>query len=77
MEKARGTRPDAMVRHEGDADPDAVRILKVRGSSMEPEMREGDRIVVDTARRVPATSELFVLCDGTGVVAKCVPPAPE
>ena len=61
-----------MVRHEGDASPEALRILRVRGNSMEPELREGDRIVVDTARRVPAAGELFVLWDGTGLVVKRV-----
>ena len=66
-----------MVRHEGDADPDALRILKVRGNSMEPEMRDGDRLVVDTARRTPATGELFVLWDGTGLVVKRVEPVHE
>jgi len=71
-EKARWRLPEAMVRHEGDADPQALRILRVRGNSMEPELREGDRIVVDTARRVPAAGELFVLWDGTGLVVKRV-----
>ena len=52
-EKARWRLPHGMVRHEGDADPDALRILRVRGNSMEPELREGDRLVFDTARRVP------------------------
>ena len=33
-------------------------------------MREGDRPIVDTARRVPATGELFVLRDGGGIVVK-------
>jgi len=50
-EKARWQLPEAMIRHEGNADPAALRILRVRGNSMEPEMREGDRIVVDTDRR--------------------------
>ena len=71
-EKARWRLPESMVRHEGDADPDALRILKVRGNSMEPELREGDRLVVDTARRVPAAGELFVLWDGAGLVVKRV-----
>ena len=71
-EKARWRLPEAMVRHEGDAEPEALRILKVRGNSMEPELREGDRIVVDTARTVPAPGELFVLWDGTGLVVKRV-----
>ena len=60
------------MRHEGDADPEALRILKVRGNSMEPQLREGDRIFVATARRVPADGELFVLWDGTGLVVKRV-----
>ena len=71
-EKARWRLPEAMVRHEGDATPEALRILKVRGNSMEPELREGDRIVVDTARTVPAPGELFVLWDGAGLVVKRV-----
>ena len=37
---------------------------------MEPELREGDRLMVDTVRRVPATGEMFVLWDGTGLVVK-------
>ena len=51
-EKARWYLPEAMIRHEGGVDSAAPRILRVRGNSIEPEMREGDRIVVDTARRV-------------------------
>ena len=66
-----------MIRHEGDAEPHALRILRVRGSSMEPELREGDRLVIDTARRVPAPGELFVLWDGDGLVVKRVEPAHE
>ena len=77
FEKARWRLPEVMVRHEGDADPGALRILKVRGNSMEPEMRDGDRLVVDTARRTPATGELFVLWDGTGLVVKRVEPVRE
>ena len=77
MEKARWRLPEGMVRHEGDAEPEALRILRVRGNSMEPEMREGDRLVVDTARRVPAAGELFVLWDGDGLVVKRVEPAHE
>lgn len=59
-----------MVRYEGGAAPAALRILRVRGNSMEPGMREGNRCVVDTARRRPASGELFVLVDGNGLVVK-------
>ncbi len=75
-ERARWYLPEAMVRHEGDANPETLRILRVRGDSMEPEMREGDRLLVDTARRRPATGELFVLFDGTGLVVKRVEMVP-
>ncbi len=71
-ERARWQIPEAMIRHEGHADPSALRILMVRGNSMEPEMAEGDRLMVDTGRRAPATGELFVLWDGAGLVVKRV-----
>ena len=48
LEKTRWRLPEGMVRHEGDADPGNLRILRVRGNSMEPEMREGDRRVAST-----------------------------
>ena len=70
VEKARWQLPEAMLRHEGDSNPASLRILRVRGDSMEPEMRDGDRIVVDVDKRRPGTGETFVLWDGTGLVVK-------
>ena len=64
--------PENMVRHEGGAAPENLRILRVRGNSMEPEMRDGDRVVVDVSRRLAATGETFVLWDGNGLVVKRV-----
>ena len=64
--------PENMIRHEAGAEPGSLRILRVRGNSMEPELREGDRIVVDVSRRLPATGETFVLWDGIGLVVKRV-----
>ena len=72
VENARWQLPEPMIRNEGRADPESLRILRVRGESMEPEMRDGDRIVVDTARRLPHTGETYVLWDGTGLVVKRV-----
>ena len=40
-EKARWYLPEGMVRHEADANPEGLRILRVRGNSMEPEMSAG------------------------------------
>ena len=64
--------PENMIRHEAGAEPGNLRILRVRGNSMEPELRDGDRIVVDVSRRLPATGETFVLWDGIGLVVKHV-----
>ena len=41
-EKARWYLPEGMDRHEADANPEGLRILRVRGNSMEPEMSAGD-----------------------------------
>ena len=70
VEKARWYLPEGMIRHEADANPEGLRILRLRGNSMEPEMSAGDRLVVDTARRIPATGEMAVLWDGNGLVVK-------
>ena len=71
-ERARWFLPEGMIRYEGGAAPGAIRVLRVRGESMEPELSEGDRLLVDTARRVPETGEMFVLWDGSGLVVKRV-----
>ena len=71
-ETARWHLPEGMLRHEGAVKPENLRILRVRGNLMEPEMRDGDRLMVDISRRVPATGEMFVLWDGNGLVVKRV-----
>lgn len=71
-ERARWYLPEGMIRYEGGARPDAVRILRVRGVSMEPDLSAGDRLLVDITQRVPETGEMFVLWDGNGVVIKRV-----
>ena len=75
-ETARWGWPANMIRHEGGADPENLRIIRVRGDSMEPDMREGDRIAVDVSQKTPATGETFVLWDGSGIVVKKVDVAP-
>ena len=71
-EVARWSLPEAMLRHEGGAAPDNLRILRARGDSMEPLVGEGDRLIVDVSRRAPATGEVAVLWDGLGLVVKRV-----
>ena len=62
--------PRDMFRRRGLDAHETVRIVRVRGESMEPELSGGDRLVVDTADRDPETGVLFVLWDGNGLVVK-------
>ena len=71
-ERARWFLTEGIIRYEGAAAPGAIRVLRVRGESMEPELSEGDRMLVDTDRRIPETGEMFVLWDGNGLVVKRV-----
>ena len=64
------TLPRDMFRRRGLDAHETVRIVRVRGESMEPELSGGDRLVVDTADRDPVTGVLFVLWDGNGLVVK-------
>ena len=66
-EKARWYLPEGMIRHEGDAEPGNLRVLRARGDSMEPLVSDGDRLLVDVTRRAPGTGETAVLWDGTGL----------
>ena len=45
--------PDTMLRQEVRANPEDLRVVSVRGDAMEPLLSEGDRLVIDTARRCP------------------------
>ena len=76
-EKARWYLPEGMIRHEGDADPGNIRVLRARGDSMEPLISDGDRLLVDIARRTPGTGEMAVLWDGSGLVVKRVEVLPH
>ena len=42
-----------MIRYEAGGDVEAVRVLRVRGSSMEPKLSDGDRLLIDTSKRKP------------------------
>ncbi len=76
-EKARWYLPEGMIRHEGDADPGSLRVLRAHGDSMEPLISDGDRLLVDLARRTPGTGEMAALWDGAGLVVKRVEVMPH
>lgn len=47
-----------------------MRIIQVMGDSMEPEFNPGDRVMVNTADRMPSPPGVFVLWDGFGLIIK-------
>lgn len=47
-----------------------VRILEVRGDSMEPTLHSSDRVMVNLADRIPTPEGLFAFFDGYGVAVK-------
>jgi len=53
-----------------NASPNDVRLLYVRGDSMEPTLYHNDLILIDTTRKTPSPPGIFVLFDGFGLVAK-------
>ncbi len=56
---------------------DNARIVEVQGDSMEPTLRAGDRVMVDTAYKLPSPAGVFALWDGFGVVVKRIEHVPN
>ena len=76
-EKTHWYLPESMIRHEGDADPGSLRVLRARGDSMEPLISDGDRLLVNLARRTPGTGEMAALWNGSGLVVKRIEVMPH
>lgn len=62
--------PPEITRHHMGADPRQVLILPVRGDSMEPTLRPGDRVMVDLTDTIPNDGGIFVLDEGNGPLVK-------
>lgn len=58
------------IRDHLHANPEDLRLLQVRGDSMEPTLYHNDFVLVDTARRSPSPPGIFVLFDGFGLTPK-------
>ena len=69
--------PDAVIRHEFRARAEDLHIVTIDGDSMEPLLSSGDRIMIDTSRRVPVPPGIFVIWDGIGIVAKRIEHVPH
>lgn len=52
--------------------PEDLRMLYIRGDSMEPTLHHNDIVLVDTSKKIPSPAGIFVLFDGLGLSAKRV-----
>lgn len=50
--------------------PGRLRLMHIEGDGMAPTLDDGDMVLVDVGRTVPSPPGLFVLHDGTGLIAK-------
>jgi len=57
--------------------PGKIRIIPVRGNSMEPELWSGQRVMVDIEDQMPSPPGVFVVWDGLGLVLKYVEVVPN
>jgi hypothetical protein len=71
------TMPEPMLRHELNVRPDAALLMRIEGDSMAPLLCSGDHVLVDTDQRQPVPPGLFVIQDGTGLVAKRIEHVPN
>ena len=47
-----------------------LKLIRVRGDSMQPTLEGGDVVMIDTTQTIPNPTGIFVLHDGFGLVAK-------
>jgi transcriptional regulator with XRE-family HTH domain len=64
--------PNRFLREELRASAVAVRIIEVMGDSMNPTLKPGDRVFVDTNHKAPSPPGVYAVWDGFGVVVKRV-----
>lgn len=56
---------------------DDIRVLEVRGNSMEPSLSSGDKVIIDRQQTIPSPPGYFVLRDGLGTVIKQIENIPN
>jgi len=62
--------PASWIGDELGSRPADLRLLRVRGDSMEPTLLNRDLVLMDLSRGSPTPAGIFVLDDGVGLVAK-------
>lgn len=58
------------IRERLKVSPSELRVIRVRGDSMQPALSEGDVVLVDLTRARPSPPGIFVLFDGQGLMVK-------
>lgn len=71
------TVPAPFLRSTLGAQPHGVFIIEVVGDSMDPTLRPGDRVFVDTNHTRPSPPGIFAIYDGYGIVVKRLELLPE
>lgn len=71
------TFPVESFREAYGVDPGRIRLVPVRGNSMEPELWSGQRAMVDIQDKSPSPPGIFVVWDGLGLVLKYVEVIPN
>lgn len=66
------TYPMESFREAFSISPTRIKIIPVRGNSMEPELWPGQRVMVDIDDKTPSPPGIFVVWDGLGLVLKYV-----
>lgn len=69
--------PTLAFRENFGASPGRIRIIPVRGNSMEPRLWSGQRVMVDIEDKTPSPPGMFVVWDGLGLVIKNVEVVPN
>lgn len=64
--------PAGFLRHELRVAPSDVQIIEVMGNSMEPTLKPGDRVMIDTSHKHPSPDGVYALFDGMGVIVKSI-----
>ncbi|AUN31978.1 S24 family peptidase [Niveispirillum cyanobacteriorum] len=64
--------PPAVLRNQTASTTGSLKIITVKGDSMAPDFMPGERVLVDTADKLPSPAGVFVLWDGFGLVIKRV-----
>lgn len=66
------TYPAKSFREAYGVDPGRIKIIAVRGDSMEPKLWAGQRVMVDIEDQIPSPEGIFVVWDGLGLAIKRV-----